>query len=251
MDATIKNRLRSISIILVIILGVLLLLWGGGYLVVVGIFRSEAKAELEYFNRILPTNEVPLPYDIDDYKSIYKSNWYFDSLTDKVQEEKRYEDFWVHKKNYDILFCSNNNFYVRKDLTLYSEIEADTVKKIVFTDNEQKNWSKYSIEPNLSDTQLRQLSEIILSEEYDTKENIKEVSVFSDTNNTLITWYTFLYLKNSENVCYDGIYVSIDSWFCIVEASDSNLYFRDGNRNYKFIPQDIAAVIRQEYKKIM
>ena len=82
-----------------------------------------------------------------------------------------------------------------------------------------------------------------------TKENIEEVSVFSVTNDTLIAWYAFFYLKNSETVCYEGIYVSIDGWFCIVEASDSNLYFRDAHENYKLIPQDIAERIRQAYNR--
>lgn len=147
------------------------------------------------------------------------------------------------------MFCFNEHFYVRKNLDLYSEIKADTVKKIVFTDSKQKDLSVHSIEPNLSDNQLYRLSEIILSEKCDAKENIEEVSVFSDANDALIAWYAFLYLKNSETVCYDGIYAGIDGWFCIVEASDSNLYFRDGNRNYKLIPQDIAESIRQAYNR--
>lgn len=47
-----------------------------------------------------------------------------------------------------------------------------------------------------------------------------------NVSDTLIAWYTFAYLKNSETVCYDGIYASVDGWFCIVEASDYRLYQR-------------------------
>ncbi len=244
-----KITVKVFGIIIGVIVGIILIKCGCTLISAFIAISSESKAKTEYYNQILPNTEIELPYSINDYEAVYLPNWNFESLTYKVQEKKRDADFWIYQNNYDILFCSNEYFYVRKDVDLYSEIETDTVKKIVFADNNQKDESKYSIEPNLSDTQLCQLSKIILSEEYDTKESIEEISTFSDTNDTLIAWYTYLYLKNSENVCYDGIYVRIDNWFCIVEASDSNLYIRDANRNYKLIPKDIAEVIRQEYKQ--
>lgn len=247
MENKFKKAVKVFGIIMGVIIGICLIICGCTLIPAFIAISSESKAKTEYYNRVLPSTEIELPYSINDYEAVYLTNWNFESLTNKVLESKRNEDFWVYQNNCDILFCSNEHFYVRKNLDLYSEIKADTVKKIVFTDNKQKDLSAYSIEPNLSDDQLYRLSEIILSEKCDAKENIEEVSVFSDTNDTLIAWYAFLYLKNSETVCYDGLYVGIDGWFCIVEASDSNLYFRDGNRNYKLIPQDIAESIRQAY----
>lgn len=244
-----KKAVKVFGIIIGVIIGICLIISSCTLIPAFIAISSKSKAKTEYYNQILPSTEIELPYNIKDYESVYLPNWNFESLTNKVKESKRNEDFWVYQNNYDILFCSNEHFYVRKNLDLYSEIKADTVKEIVFTDNKQKDLSTYSIEPNLSDAQLYRLSEIILSEKYDAKENIEEVSVFYDTNDTLIAWYAFFYLKNSETVCYDGIYVSIDGWFCIVEASDSNLYFRDGHENYKLIPQDIAERIRQAYNR--
>ncbi len=246
MGMTVKKKLRLFVVILLSVLGIGVFLYGIGHLLVSIIDTSSKKAEVEYYNQILPQKEIELPYNIRDYDVVNKSGWYFDSLSVKVKENRKYEDFWVYQDNFDILFCSNSRLYVRKGLSLYTEVTADNVRSICFSDTEQKHTEALSFIPNFTPDEACQFAEVLLSDEFDS-EKIEFTSVFSDADDVPIYWYSLLYLRDSESVCYDGIYVSHPKKYAIAESTSGDLYLRLPNGQYKALPQSISEKIQEAW----
>lgn len=211
-------------------------------LIPVFIFAFWPDGKLEYYNETLPSTEIELPYSIRDYECVSLGNWSFDSLTAKVKENKRDTDFWVYQDNYDILFGSDEHLYIRKDLPFSSNITADMVFKISFTET----WrDEINLIPNFTNEEVTKFAEIVLSDSVLTKEMPKEKYVSYDDNGVRILWDIIFQLKSTDEISYDGLSVTHNMKYYLVQDEEGNLYLKNSEDHYKYLPHTLADKIEQ------
>ena len=209
----------------------------------------DAKERLEYYDETLPSTEIELPYSIRDYEKYDKLSywWYFDSLTAKVKENKRGKDFWVYQDNYDILFGSDDNLYIRKDSSFTTDITADMVSEISFSDTFGRE-HPIKLVPDFTNEEITQFAEILLFDSALTKE-ICEEKYLSYDNGMRITWKIVFKLKSTDEISYDGLSVTHNEEYWLVQDEEGNLYLKDLEWKYKPLPYTLADKIEQCFKK--
>lgn len=248
MASKLKKALCFFGIVFGIIVGIFLIKYCTIVIPAFIAISSESRAKLEYYDRNLPNNEVELPYSIKDYEAVYLSNWNFETLTAKVKESKRDIDFWVFQDNYDILFGADEHLYIRKNTSFSSEISENTVGKISFFAEATENKDAVKISPNFTEEEVYQFMKILLHDDM-LVENIQEDKYFSYEDDTRISWYIIFNLKNTDEMCYDGLYVRDVRRYWLVQDPEGNLYLKDFNGNCKLLPKDIAKQIEQSWQQ--
>lgn len=220
----------------------ILLKWGITLFPAFFAISSESEAKLTYYNQIFPQNEVDIPYKIQDYKAIYLNNWYFDNLTAKVKENKKNTDFWMYQNNWDVLFGSDEYFYVRKSIPFISEVTGDMVGKVTFSVYSSENTAEFQFSPDFTENEICTLTDMIMSEVYLTSP-IQNPTYISDNNGHRILWNILFDFKSTDDVCYDGLYYKIPTLYWFVKDTNENLYLVNFNNQYYLLPKDISDCI--------
>lgn len=211
------------------------------------LFVLSDRSQLEYYNKILPSTEIELPYNIRDYEYVHLGNWRFESLTAKVKENKWDTDFWVYQDNYDILFGSNEKFYIRKDLPFTSHITAEMVSEITFSET----WgdeNPIKLVPNFTEEEVTQFAQILLSDTVLTEEIPGEKYVVYD-NGARVLWDFVFQLKSTGEISYDGLSVTHTTKYWLVQDEEGDLYLKGSEDQYKSLPPALADKIEQCYTK--
>ena len=205
---------------------------------------SDYRRMFVHYNETLPSTEIELPYSIRDYKKYDDLMlWYFDELTAKVKENKPGKDFWVYQDNYDVLFGSDSNLYIRKGSAFTSDITADMVSEIAFSDN-RFDEHPINIVPDFTTEEITQLAEIILSDSVPT-EKIREEKYVSYADDGLrVSWDIVFKLKSTDEFCYDGLSVIFKDYW-LIQDGEGNWYLYDFNDYYKALPHTLADKIEQ------
>ena len=244
MASKLKKPLKFFGFFIVVIIIIILVKCAFTLILMLFGLSSEGKAETEYYNKILPSTEIELPYEIKDYEVVNLSNWMFESLTAKVKENKKDEDFWVFQDNYDIIFGSSGHLYIRKNIPFDSKITENNVDKITFSVNSTEYGYRLNFTPNFTEDEIYQIAQIILSDNIIEKDiqDERTFSPFEDTTSVAMT--IFFSLKSTNEVCYDGLQIHHNTPYWLVSDMDDNFYLKDFNGNYKLLPKNIAEKIK-------
>lgn len=244
MASKLKKTLKFFGIIIVVIIIIILIKWA--FILIPSFFAlsSDGKAKMEYYNKILPSTEIELPYEIKDYEFVNLSDWTFESLTAKVKENKKDTDFWVFQDNYDIIFGSDGHIYIRKNIPFNSEISENTVAKVTFSVKSNDSDDRLNFTPNFTEDEIYQVAQIILSDSIIEKD-IQDDQIFSPFENTTsVAWEIFFGLKSTNEICYDGLQIKHNTQYWLVSDIDGKFYLKDTNGNYKLLPKNIAEKIK-------
>lgn len=243
MESRTKKAFKIIGILIACIVGIILIF----YIVMAILSDFLVQGQIKAYNQILPSTEIELPYNIHDYECVYLSDWHFDSLTAKVKERKRDADFWVYRDNYDILYSSYDKLYIRKDAPFTSDITADMVSEVAFSEAlADKDPIKFV--PNFTKEEITQFAGILLSDAVQTEKIPGEKYVAYD-NGARILWDFLFQLKSTDEICYDGLTVTHDTQYWLVRDEDGTLYLKDSQNQYKPLPHELAEKIEQCYSK--
>lgn len=248
MTSKLKKALQVCGIFFGIIVGIVLIKCCVTFIPAFIAVSSESRAKLEYYDHNMPDNEIELPYHIRDYEAVYLTDWSFETLTAKVKENKRDTDFWVFQDNYDILFGSDDYFYIRKDVPFSPEVSENTAAKITFSTDPTEDYAFLEFSPNFTEEEVACFTKLFLSDEVFEKQ-IQDDQYFSFENDVRISWYIFFNLKSTDEICYDGLRVQYDTRYWLVRDTEGDLYLKDFNNHYKLLPKDIAEKIEQSWQQ--
>ena len=250
------KKLKKLTWICFAILGVGGILYGSFALLVGYASRNEAQWELSHYNSILPQEKVQLSRSIKDYDILYLNAWGFESLTNKVSEDNKYEDYWICGENEDVLFCSNEHLYVYNRKNFDMSCSAPRVREIRFSAQPSyvidsllhEEESGMAFTPGLSSGETLQLAKILMSD--DTQPlNAEKVTYLCDAKGQRQVWSIFFRVYDTEQMCYDGLLYEHEKQYYILWDSDAQWYLQEVHSGVQLLPTDIGDKIMESYNK--
>ena len=207
----------------------------------------------------LNAHAVSSDYPVADYKINYRDysrfhndiEWSMCEPTSIVKDNRFTEDYLVYGENYDVIYCTDDELYIKNELERPDSPLLKNVASVTFGEYTYCK-SGFNVDLDLDSEQCYNLLELITDDsigdrfDFDGKYEILR-SPFREDDETNwwypLRWFLTVSYNDTPDMCFDGLTYNFMGHFYFAKDENDDLFIICNNTKAKKLPADIAEEI--------